>query len=134
MKVKNELNFISIRYKASSLYNVIADGSYRATSIGRNKWLSLVKDSSIQPGCQREGFNVFEDNPESSRYKNRVRIGIIGNNQDDCLSPDSFFGFGGLNSYLRSQCKSPRKTVTCGYSADCRDIDENPGMGYILIR
>jgi hypothetical protein len=58
MKVNKELNFISIPYQASSLFSVIADGSYRSTNIGRAKWLSLVKGSGLQRYCNREGFNV----------------------------------------------------------------------------
>ena len=44
----------------------------------------------MQKNCNRQGFNVRAD------YSNhaRARIGIITNNEDDCISCDSKLGFG----------------------------------------
>ena len=47
MKVGNDLKFVSISYPASSLYDLIADGQYRGTSLGRQKWKSLINGSLI---------------------------------------------------------------------------------------
>ena len=136
MKVKNQLNFISISYKASSLFSVLADGSYRSTSIGRAKWLSLIKDSGLQHNCNREGFNVRRISLD--RYPNAfsVRIGIVGNEQNDCFSPDSYVGFGSIPSWKRSHCSMPRAANTCGNSAYCRigGNKEIHAMGYIFVR
>ena len=136
MKVNNALNFISIPYKASSLFSVIADGSYRSTSIGRSKWLSLVKDSGLQRNCNREGFNVRRT--YLYRYRNTfsVRIGILANNENECISPDSYVGFGGVPSSKRVYCSMPRAANTCGNSAYCRSggNKEMRAMGYIFVR
>jgi hypothetical protein len=131
MKVNNDLNFISISYQASSLYNVIAGGSYRATSIGRSKWLSLVRGSGLQSHCNREGFNVYTSNLQV------VRIGILGNQENDCNSPDSYFGFGGLAKNKRIHCGMPKTSNTCGNAAYCwppGGDKEIPAMGYIFVR
>ena len=53
--------------------------------IGRSRWLDLLPGSRLQPYCSREGFSVL----------GKVRIGIVGNNEHDCATPDSFFGVGG---------------------------------------
>jgi hypothetical protein len=137
MKVYNDLNFISISYQASSLYDVIADGSYRSTSIGRSKWLSLVRGSGLQSNCSREGFNVGSPNPHHPDLQ-VARIGIIGNEGDDgCISPDSYFGFGGLTKKMRLHCAMPKTSNTCGNAAYCmrpRKNKEIPAMGYIFVR
>ena len=136
MKVNNELNFISIPYRASSMFNIIADGSYRRTYIGRAKWLSLVTNSGLQRNCNREGFNVRRS--DLNRYSNTfsTRIGIIGNQQNECISPDSYIGFGGITSSKRVHCSMPRATNTCGNSAHCRSggSKELHAMGYIFVR
>jgi hypothetical protein len=122
LKVGNNLNWALIPYKASSLYDVIADGTNRPFTISRNKWLSMIGGSSLQHYCNAEGFNggkVEADWPFS-------RIGILGNEQNDCSSPDSMLGFGlkfnGLTCGNR-----------CKYSCSNGDKDIT-AFGYILIK
>ena len=125
MKVDNNFKFLSISYPGSSLYNLIADGKYRATSLGRQKWKSLINGSSMQINCNQEGFNVV-GNPA---YPNlaRTRIGLIGNEQNHCQSPDSFLGFG---------CTTKVSNVSCGNSASYEPDNGNKeitAMGYIFV-
>ena len=87
MKQEENLKAFSFSYSASSLYSLIADGEYRPTHLGRNKWKWLISGSSLQHNCNQEGFNVYNGRP-------RVRLGLIANNQNDCNSPDSFIGLG----------------------------------------
>ena len=44
----------------------------------------------MQPHCNREGFNALGDGNGYSK----ARIGILGNNEDDCVTSDSRIGFG----------------------------------------
>ena len=138
MKVNNDLNFISFPYQASSLYDIIADGSYRPTNIGRSKWLTLIQGSGLQSNpCRREGFNIYAPNPWTSDT-NRIRIGAVGNEgNDQCNSPDSFIGFGGISKSRRVRhCGIPNTSNTCGNAAYCnggQNIDV-PAMGYIFVR
>eukprot|EP00118_Oscarella_pearsei_P025261 m.307853 g.307853 ORF g.307853 m.307853 type:complete len:253 (+) comp42938_c0_seq1:142-900(+) len=69
-----------------SLKAVISPGEYVETKSGRDAWKQLVDGSSLQSNCNKEGFNI-----ESTRS---VRIGIIGNEQEDCQTPDSHIGIG----------------------------------------
>ena len=90
LKHNEVLNWAVIQYNASSLYDVIADGKYRSfgnAGIGRDKWHSLLKGNNIQPKCNREGFNL-------AIHHAWARIGLMGNNEDNCHSPDSVIGFG----------------------------------------
>ena len=117
MKIPSEVttDFIAINQTADSLYSLIADGNYRATSLGHDTWKTLLGSHSVlQPKCNMEGFNTAV-----SPGPHYARIGIFGNNEDDCNTCDSFMGFGvvfwGSNSWA------------CGG----RNIR---AMGYILIQ
>ena len=116
MKIGRQINFAVINQQANSLYSLIADGQYRATSLGRDTWKALIgSQASLQLNCNREGFNVL----------GKARIGILGNNEDDCNTCDSRLGFGMATSN------------TCGNVAshlpDNGD-QNNKAIGYILIQ
>ena len=111
------------------MHSLIADGVYRATSLGRDTWKSLIgshgSQGSLQPHCNKEGFNV-EGN---IHYYSKARIGIIGNEQRHCDSPDSRIGFG-TGGY-------PETRNTCGNEAKHGGDNGNKqirAMGYILVQ
>ncbi|KAK3731831.1 hypothetical protein QZH41_020192, partial [Actinostola sp. cb2023] len=109
-KVGNDLRWVAIPYSASSLYDVIADGTFRQFSIGRATWMSLIAGASLQNNCNKEGFN-----------NGRSRIGISSNNEHDCITTDSYIGFGIANWV----------SISCGnryYSL------RKAAFGYILIQ
>ena len=59
MKISGQLRFIVIDKQANSLHSLIADGTYRATSLGRNEWKKLIgAQGSLQQNCNKEGFNA----------------------------------------------------------------------------
>ena len=76
--VNQPAKFLVISKNGTSLYSLIADGRYRRTSLGREKWKTLIgSEGSLQKGCDKEGFNAVGD-----RYdRSKARIGIIGNNE-----------------------------------------------------
>jgi hypothetical protein len=81
--------WLTVNYRSNSLYDAIASGGYRGFHVGRNAWKNLVPGSSLQRNCNREGFNVI-GHPQHSK----ARIGIIGNQENECTHPDSRIGFG----------------------------------------
>jgi len=105
MKISQQINFMVINKQADSLHSLIADGQYRATSLGRDKWKSLLgSQGSLQIYCNTEGFNVrFELN------FSKARIGILGNDGSICYNCDSRIGFG-TGGY-------PDDSNTCGNEA-----------------
>ena len=110
MKIGQQINFIVINKKANSQYSLIADGQYRATSLGRNTWKTLIgSEASLQEVCNTEGFNAEGD---STTYS-KARIGIVGNEQNHCSSCDSRIGFGTAgysddsNTKKTKQCTEP---------------------------
>ena len=125
MKIDHKINFILIIKQANSLYSPIADGQYRATSLGRNTWKTLIgSQASLQLNCNKEGFNAVG----SSAYA-KARIGIIANTQNDCHSCNSRIGFG-TGGY-------PDDSNTCGNEANDSPDNGNKkikAMGYIFVQ
>ncbi|KAL9953880.1 hypothetical protein ACROYT_G041353 [Oculina patagonica] len=126
MKIGQQINFIVINKQANSLYSLIADEKYRATSLGRNTWKKLIgSHSSLQRNCNKEGFNAVS----TSTSHSKARIGIVSNDQNECNSCDSRIGFG-TGGY-------PDDSNTCGNNA--RHSTDNgekhiKAMGYILVQ
>ena len=128
MKIPGEetANFILINKTADSLYSLIADGKYRATSVGRDTWKSLLgSQGSLQRNCNKEGFNTVDN----LNKQTMVRIGILGNNENGCAYCDLRIGFG--------SGRHPDGTNTCGIDATWYPDNGDKHikvMGYILIQ
>mmetsp|Transcript_76424 Transcript_76424/g.120596 ORF Transcript_76424/g.120596 Transcript_76424/m.120596 type:complete len:296 (-) Transcript_76424:160-1047(-) len=123
MKIGQQFKSVVINHQARSLYSLIADGKYRATSLGRNTWKKLIGSrASLQLNCNMEGFNVF-------KTTSKARIGILSNEYNNCYKPDSRIGFG-TGGY-------PDDSNTCGNEAlhggDNGD-QHIKAMGYILVQ
>ncbi|XP_028396024.1 uncharacterized skeletal organic matrix protein 5-like [Dendronephthya gigantea] len=139
MKVNGQTRWIALDYAASSLYNVIRNEIFKNTSVGKNKWKSLIDGSVLQPNCNQEGFSInikYEKNMKEkgktyvySSYL-RVRIGIVANNQDDCKSCDSCIGFG-----TSAGCNNDIRKTTCGNMAICNNLNnkDTAAFGFILV-
>ena len=88
-------------------------------------WKTLIGGhASLQLRCNKEGFN------SGCRGICRARIGIVTNNENDCLSCDSRIGFGTGGQ--------PFDSNTCGNVATDSSAPDNGGqdihaMGYIFI-
>ncbi|XP_022809349.1 uncharacterized protein LOC111346325 [Stylophora pistillata] len=127
MKIGKQTNFIVINKKASSLFSLIADGSYIPTSLGRETWKKLIgSQASLQKNCNKEGFNV----ESTLSFRSKARIGILGNEgSDGCDSCDSRIGFGTAGS--------PDENNSCGNEASATSDNGSrhiKAMGYILVQ
>ena len=127
MRIGNQIKFIVINKQANSMYSLIADGQYHATSLGRDTWKLLIgSQASLQLNCDKEGFNV---GVISDKAASKARIGILSNNENDCLSCDSRIGFGTGGYHDDSN--------TCGNEAKFLTDNGNKHtktMGYILVQ
>ena len=126
MKIGQQINFIATNKQANSLYSLIVDGQYRASSLGRNKWKTLIgSQASLQLYCNKEGFNALGINSGASK----ARIGIISNDDNHCTGCDSRIGFGTAGY--------PDDSNTCGnealWSPDNGD-KHIKAFGYILVQ
>ena len=91
-----ETNWITVSYQASSLHALLSTNTHHATNVDRGRWKSLLADSSLQMNCNMEGFNVKPSDGENDAAV--TRIGILGNNENDCRSCNSRIGFGSKGS------------------------------------
>ena len=122
MKIGQQIKFLVINKQANSLYALIADGKYRATSLGRNTWKTLIGSrASLQTNCNKEGFNAAG----SAKGSSKARIGILGNNERDCATCDSRIGFGTGGYHDDSN--------TCGNHGNDGKT-KIKAMGYILVQ
>ena len=64
----------------------------------------FIIGSSLQPNCNREGFNVV-----CGVVHQRVRIGMTANDNNDCDNCDSSIGLGGDGVYGRESCGNVAK-------------------------
>ncbi|XP_065055027.1 uncharacterized protein LOC135683633 isoform X2 [Rhopilema esculentum] len=121
MKASSVVNWLRLPVKSSSLLAIFNPGTYIQTNLGRSAWKNLLLSSSLQRNCNREGINVKNDAGVIM-----ARIGLIANNEDECASPDSFFGLG-------------IPIIVCGNEAlDSPYVDNGKvrisAMGFVLIK
>ena len=127
MRIDNQpAKFLVISKNGTSLHSLIADSRYRPTSLGRDKWKTLIgSEASLQSNCNKEGFNAVGD----QNYYSKARIGIISNNQNDCATCDSRIGFGAGGDHDDSN--------TCGNEATYKPDNGDKHiktMGYLLVK
>ena len=59
---RQQIKVFVITEQANSLYPIIADEQYCATSLSCDTWKSLIEaESSLQINCNKEGFNVLAE-------------------------------------------------------------------------
>ena len=93
-ETESETNLLLINHSASSLYSVIADGDYTATNFDAAELMTEIKNTSVQPNCTKQGFNL-KFNDEGLK----LRIGFTANLEPNCTTPDTLVGVGiGKNS------------------------------------
>ena len=133
MKIGQQFKSVVINHQARSLYSLIADGKYRATSLGRNTWKKLIGSrASLQLNCNKEGFNVIDTTNQDCQpglQCSKARIGILGNEDNSCVKPDSRIGFGTAGY--------PDDSNTCGNEAQHGGDNGDQhikAMGYILVQ
>lgn len=114
----------------------LVSGPKTTTTVGRAKWLSLVADPALQTFCNDEGLNI-DYTATTLGPKIRLRIGIVGNQETDCSSPDSFLGFGSsISSFYCFGDVDPGLVVgnlagtTCGAPAN----RTTRTFGYVFVR
>ncbi|XP_065839395.1 uncharacterized protein [Oscarella lobularis] len=130
LKTGETLNELVLDQPAASMKDLMGTGEHHPTDLGRSAWKTLVPYSSLQYNCNREGFNCRSD--WTGAYS-RVRIGIIGNQENNCNSCDSWIGIGGFGHL----CSPHAANNTVGNFASCSadNGDRNTfSIGYVFVR
>jgi hypothetical protein len=119
------VNVLIVPLGAGKLSDLFAPGQTRTTTLGRDAWKSLLgSTASLQLNCNQEGTNVFNAN-------SRVRLGILGNQEVDCTSPDSRIGIGGAGTVCGTPTESAGNSAC--FSADNGDA-ELPAFAWVFVR
>ena len=131
----NSMKWIGLNLNETSLtvnvtlQEIFKNETYVSTALGRSNWKGFVTGSSLQSYCNREGFNVKGDGNEL-----KIRIGIAANQEANCLTPESYIGFG---STMVSLCNPAIIPISCGNFAACfadNGDKSYPAMGFLLIK
>ena len=127
MRTGKDLRWATVKHVASSLHGVLSANKPAPTTLGLAGWKSLISSASLQLACHLEGFNVA---PNAGGA--RVRIGIIGNNENNCASPDSWLGIGGNQTQCGQKNANTAGNIAChGPNAGGR---KTRSFGYVLVR
>eukprot|EP00795_Rhopilema_esculentum_P016945 gene16945-8438_t len=130
VKNGNKVQWQRIPVAGDSLRKIFQSESFIPTNIGRGRWKSLVTSSSLQHHCNREGINV-----KNNLGHMLARIGIIGNNENECNTPDSALGIGLQERKIG--CDGEQGPVSSGNFAFClpdNGVKAVPRTTFILIQ
>jgi hypothetical protein len=111
-------------------FRALMSGSPIATAAGRAAWLALLPGAGIQTNCNLEGFNLTTGGATTAR----VRIGLVGNQEDDCTSPDSLIGLGG-GAFGANACDQLDTAAGASNGGGCNEGGLSvQATGLILVR
>ena len=147
MKIGEQFKFILIKWHADSLYSLIADGQYRATSLGVDTWNTLT-GSQASFDDYKEGFNSVNNivppriivgpagvawAAASAVMPNlKARIGIVGYTNTVVRTG---FGIGGFRDTSNTCGKETSGTGFFNYDRNHYEDAENiKAFGYILVQ
>ncbi len=126
---------LELEQDAGSLQALFASGVYRPSYLGRGSWESAVPNGSLLANCNLEGFNVRAQDPlASTADRPRVRIGILTNQETDCMTIDSWVGVGEQGfgcSKAAVQHAAGNSCATCGCDNGNR---ETLAFAYVFVR
>ncbi|MFZ4578705.1 MAG: fibrinogen-like YCDxxxxGGGW domain-containing protein [Myxococcota bacterium] len=109
----------------TSLRDLFAADKPVPTQLGLVAWKSLMPKPSLQANCHAEGLNA-------SGGGTRVRIGILGNNEDDCATPDSWLGLGGTPGICGNPGLPTSGNLAC-YLTD-NGYADSAAVGWVFVR
>jgi hypothetical protein len=151
MRIAGTTNWLEVKHgRYANMQTVMNGGVVTFNGTTRNDWLALANNGALQPLCNQIGYNYAPPNVYSGAF--HVRIGLMGNNENECLSPDSCLGFGICLSSFRHLFEliflAPYGAVTFAsvgnigrypdhFRADGSTVAEifaTQAFGYVLIR
>ena len=131
MTVNRVTKWIVIDHQAISLFDVMADETYKETNVTSLKRKSLIPSSQLYPYCNKKRFNIHEYT--ISLRKMKIRIGLATNRNQDCKI-EGFNSCVGFGTFITG-CNGMEKKRACGDLLACgRNQTNIPVFGYILVQ
>ncbi|MCB9755836.1 MAG: hypothetical protein H6713_38385 [Myxococcales bacterium] len=122
------MNYLVLTTAGGTMFDLLSPNTYVATNVGRAAWKALIQAGSLQPNCNMEGFNVI---PNANPVHHSVRIGIVGNNENDCGTTDSRIGIGGVGTACATVNDPVGNFAGCG--GDAGDKNQT-AFGAVFVR
>ncbi|XP_032219407.2 uncharacterized skeletal organic matrix protein 5 [Nematostella vectensis] len=132
----NEIKWMSLPLNSTTTLMSLFNGGHYETKTPYSKWRELVgtQEATLQRKCRRSGFNAKCGND----FAARARIGIVGDESDDCYSCDSVIGIG-------IDCDNYWQHYSAGNMCDywCSDASDSGAhvpayfmhkMSYVLVK
>jgi len=116
--------------EAASMRELMNRGYTPAGGANTNDFLALQSDSNIQQHCDMLGFNVDAEGPTAVASHRRTRIGVIGNNEESCVTTDSSIGVGGAGGVCSGGAPAP---LTHGTYHSCGDGDDISAGTFVSV-
>jgi len=128
-----QIRFLTIPLKGTkpnvlgkTLHAILSPGKLVATAVGYKQWKALIPGGSLQSHCHVQGFNAFVNGA------GRARIGIIGNNENDCNSPDSWLGLGGYEKMCGNGPVKSAGNIACYWPEN--GTRRTPVFAWVFVR
>jgi len=134
---RSDIKYVKLGHSDGSLQNLFDDSSNDEIDdpAKTGDWLDLFSDSSLQPNCKEQVVNFTVDKEyRTDRFTSvlgQLRIGILGNNEKDCGTVDSFIGIGSRMYHLGGIVTTGNYS---GHSGGSNGKKNTPGFGYLFIR
>ncbi len=132
MTFGGQTNWLVLSASGASLRALFMTDSYVASSLGRVAWLGLLEGSELQGGnCALEGINVHDTGGSMAAV---VRVGILGDENNQCDNPDSVVGFGTRAAYGACLATSGTRVYTGNCITQIPSPAWRSAFGYLMIR
>ena len=123
--VNNVARYLHLPAKAASLHALLTGPAVK-TSASAVAWEALLPQGSLQSHCQLQGFHVAAPNGV------KARIGIFGNNENDCNTVDSWLGLGATANICGAKDVPTTGDLAC-YGPDFGDANQ-AAQGWVFVR
>ena len=118
---------------STSFLHMMNDSSPPSTSLGAAAWKGLsVPTAGLQPNCNAEGVDQQPSGNGAAANTGHIRLGLLGNDNNDCKTPDSYVGFGG--SYAASCAGGVSYSAGVMGGAGCSGGPNIAEFGYLYVR
>ena len=111
--------------KAANLRALLTGAAVKTTA-SVLAWESLLPKGSLQAHCLAQGFQVAAPNGV------KARIGILGNNEKDCASVDSWLGVGATATICGAKDTPTAGNLAC-WNPDWGDA-KTPALAWLFVR
>jgi hypothetical protein len=118
--------YVQLAVAANSLFALFSPNTFVATNSPKAQWLTLAPMASLQTNCNQQGIN----NQPAGNNVGRVRLGILANTENNCMTPESAVGLGFGTFPCQNNPSIRAGNIHCEQGTEI----QKAGMGFIFVR